>query len=280
MTIGDATRSVSKVAAFAAAAALLALLSILGTWAAQSYFATVNRAQERAMASAKIVSSHVSWIHQMGVQTGRRIDDALRLTDLRFDGNIRDMDVATQGLPERVQAYVVDAAGRTLFSTDPEIKPINIMDRDYFTAVRDGQTEYVSSLLISRLNAIQDNIVAVNDHMQAIASSAREQATGLSEVNSAVNQMDQVTQQNAAMVEESNAASATLATETQRLRQFISRFTLGRHYTGQSGSTSASHGSAGDRPSAKPLSAPRRAPARPAPTHGNAALKQDEWQEF
>ncbi|MBU0737636.1 MAG: PAS domain-containing protein [Alphaproteobacteria bacterium] len=130
------------------------------------------------------------------------------------------------------------------------------------------------------LKTIQDNIVAVNDHMQAIASSAREQATGLSEVNSAVNQMDQVTQQNAAMVEESNAASATLATETQRLRQFISRFTLGRHYTGQQGTTSASHGAARAHTPSSPAAAPRRAPARPAQTHGNAALKQDEWQEF
>jgi len=91
----------------------------------------------------------------MGTQTVRRIDDALRLTDLRFDGNIRDMDVATQGLPIGVQAYVVDAEGRTLYSTDPEIKPVDITDRDYFTAVRDGQTEYVSSLLISRLNGDQ-----------------------------------------------------------------------------------------------------------------------------
>nr|WP_246400227.1 histidine kinase dimerization/phosphoacceptor domain -containing protein [Rhizobium metallidurans] len=65
------------------------------------------------------------------------------------------MDVATQGLPSGVQAYVVDAEGRTLYSTDPEIKPVDITDRDYFTAVRDGQTEYVSSLLISRLNGDQ-----------------------------------------------------------------------------------------------------------------------------
>jgi methyl-accepting chemotaxis protein len=117
------------------------------------------------------------------------------------------------------------------------------------------------------LKTIQDNIVAVNDHMQAIASSAREQATGLSEVNSAVNQMDQVTQQNAAMVEESNAASATLANETQRLRQFISRFTLGKHYVGQQASVS-------------PNTAPRRAPMRGGATYGNAALKHDEWQEM
>ncbi len=130
------------------------------------------------------------------------------------------------------------------------------------------------------LRTIQDNIVAVNDHMQAIASSAREQATGLSEVNSAVNQMDQVTQQNAAMVEESNAASATLANETKRLRQFISRFTLGKHESGKLAPAAASHAAPRAATSAAPTSAPQRAPSRPAPAHGNAALKQDEWQEF
>jgi len=130
------------------------------------------------------------------------------------------------------------------------------------------------------LKTIQDNIVAVNDHMQAIASSAREQATGLSEVNSAVNQMDQVTQQNAAMVEESNAASATLANETQRLRQFISRFTLGRHYTGQKSSAAAPQGLARAPAPTAPSMGSRPALGRSAPTHGNAALKQDEWQEF
>lgn len=155
VTIIGSSRSISKVAAVATAAALIALLSILGTWAAQSYLSTINRAEERAVASVKIVASHVSWIHQMGTQTVRRIDDALRLTDLRFDGNVRDMDVATRGLPIGVQAYVVDAEGRTLYSTDPEIKPVDITDRDYFKAVRDGQTEYVSSLLISRLNSDQ-----------------------------------------------------------------------------------------------------------------------------
>ncbi len=125
------------------------------------------------------------------------------------------------------------------------------------------------------LKTIQDNIIAVNDHMQAIASSAREQATGLSEVNSAVNQMDQVTQQNAAMVEESNAASATLANETERLRQFISRFTLGHHYSGkQSQSPTPQH-----RPSAVTAPAERRPAARSLTSHGNAAVKED-WQEF
>lgn len=73
MTMSGSTRSVSKIAAFATAAALAALLSILGTWATQSYFTAINRAEERAIASAKIVASNASWIHQMGTQTVRRI---------------------------------------------------------------------------------------------------------------------------------------------------------------------------------------------------------------
>ncbi|NGO65457.1 HAMP domain-containing protein [Rhizobium daejeonense] len=76
------------------------------------------------------------------------------------------------------------------------------------------------------LKTIEAYIVTVNQHMDAIATSAREQSVGLSEVNTAVNQMDQVTQKNAAMVEEANAASATLAIESQRLRDLIGQFRL------------------------------------------------------
>ncbi len=76
------------------------------------------------------------------------------------------------------------------------------------------------------LKTIETYVVTINQHMDAIATSAREQSVGLAEVNTAVNQMDQVTQQNAAMVEETNAASATLANEASRLRELISQFQL------------------------------------------------------
>jgi methyl-accepting chemotaxis protein len=85
------------------------------------------------------------------------------------------------------------------------------------------------------LKTIEGYIVTINHHMDSIATSAREQSVGLSEVNTAVNQMDQVTQQNAAMVEEANAAGATLANEAGRLRELIGRFDLG---AGASASTS------------------------------------------
>ncbi|WP_337270559.1 methyl-accepting chemotaxis protein [Oryzifoliimicrobium ureilyticus] len=76
------------------------------------------------------------------------------------------------------------------------------------------------------LKTIEGNISVVNDRIEAIANAAREQATALGEVNSAVNQMDQVTQQNAAMVEEATASSANLAIETEKLRHLVSQFKI------------------------------------------------------
>jgi methyl-accepting chemotaxis protein len=97
--------------------------------------------------------------------------------------------------------------------------------------IRNSTVEVESGVRLVRetgeaLRTIEGFIVTINQHMDAIAVSAQEQSAGLSEVNTAVNQMDQVTQQNAAMVEEANAASATLAQEAGRLRDLIARFTL------------------------------------------------------
>jgi len=62
--------------------------------------------------------------------------------------------------------------------------------------------------------------------MEQIAAAAQEQAQGLGEVNIAVNQMDQVTQQNAAMVEEATAASRSLADEAHELARLVGHFTI------------------------------------------------------
>ncbi len=134
------------------------------------------------------------------------------------------------------------------------------------------------------LRTIGGFITEMNTHMDAIAISAKEQATGLSEVNHAVNSMDQTTQQNAAMVEESNAASGALATEAAKLRDLISHFTIdGVQQTQASALRETARTMA--QPSAHRAPAPRAAePARhaaPAPrSHGNAAVAQDNWEEF
>lgn len=74
------------------------------------------------------------------------------------------------------------------------------------------------------LSLIQGQVTRINEHVQSIATAAQEQTTGLSEVNTAINQMDQVTQQNAAMVEEATASTSRLAEEVVSLSRLISRF--------------------------------------------------------
>ncbi|MBY5348962.1 methyl-accepting chemotaxis protein [Rhizobium leguminosarum] len=79
----------------------------------------------------------------------------------------------------------------------------------------------------SALKQIGELVVAMNQHVEAIAVSSREQSTGLAEINTAVNSLDQTTQQNAAMVEEASAASTSLANETVTLRELIGQFKMG-----------------------------------------------------
>ncbi|MEM9704986.1 MAG: methyl-accepting chemotaxis protein [Pseudomonadota bacterium] len=74
---------------------------------------------------------------------------------------------------------------------------------------------------------ILKRVEEVNTLVSDIASSAKEQSTGLSEVNAAVNKMDQVTQQNAAMVEESTAASHSLTNDAQDLLRKVFKFNIG-----------------------------------------------------
>ena len=77
------------------------------------------------------------------------------------------------------------------------------------------------------LTRIVQQVDRLNVLVSAIAGSAQEQAAGLNQVNSAVNQMDQMTQQNAAMVEESTAASHALADEAEALARLVGHFRLG-----------------------------------------------------
>jgi len=76
------------------------------------------------------------------------------------------------------------------------------------------------------LEAIVGQVQEISRHVDAIVTATREQSTGLAEINTAVNTMDQGTQQNAAMVEEQTAASHGLAQEAAKLMQLLSQFNL------------------------------------------------------
>ena len=82
------------------------------------------------------------------------------------------------------------------------------------------------------LNEIERSVLTMHQHMEAITTAAHEQSSGLAEVNSAVNNMDQTTQQNAAMVEEMTASSSGLASQSDRLADLLQRFRLGGSPTG------------------------------------------------
>jgi len=125
-----------------------------------------------------------------------------------------------------------------------------------------GQTGEALQRIVGRVAEI-DGLVA------EISASAQEQATGLQQVNAAENQMDQVTQQNAAMVEESTAASHSLAQEADVLAASVARFRIG--------------GAVAPAPSSAPASAPRTVAVLKTLGRGGAARLQeveDDWQEF
>jgi methyl-accepting chemotaxis protein len=76
-------------------------------------------------------------------------------------------------------------------------------------------------------------VAEINAIVADIAASAKEQSDSINEVNIAINQMDQFTQQNAAMVEESTAASHSLGQETETLIDLVRQFQVGMPVTGQ-----------------------------------------------
>nr|WP_114149345.1 methyl-accepting chemotaxis protein [Rhizobium wuzhouense] len=77
------------------------------------------------------------------------------------------------------------------------------------------------------LEIMVSEVQQINAHVSAIVEAAREQSVGIQEINTAVNTIDQSTQQNAAMVEETTAASHSLASEADALNTLIAQFNLG-----------------------------------------------------
>jgi methyl-accepting chemotaxis protein len=118
------------------------------------------------------------------------------------------------------------------------------------------------------LQRITASVVEIDQLIADIARTASEQSGGLGEVNVAISQMDQVTQQNAAMVEEATAATHSLRAETDRLAELVASFKLAaRAWTPPARASGAAR-------------KPARAAARPQ-TQGALALKPaSDWQDF
>lgn len=126
--------------------------------------------------------------------------------------------------------------------------------------------------LVSRTGEALDRIMGKVGEtaglIQQIAQTAQEQAGAITQVNSVVGDMDKMTQQNAAMVEQSTAAARSLAGEADRLAGLVDQFTLGEQTTKRKTATPAR---------------PTPPVARPVPrSAGNLAIAQpdEDWTEF
>jgi methyl-accepting chemotaxis protein len=127
---------------------------------------------------------------------------------------------------------------------------------------------------------IEAEVTEITAHVRAIVEAAREQSTGIQEINTAVNSMDQGTQQNAAMVEQTNAASHSLAKEASALNVLLGQFTLeGRGSV--SGRATVSAATEASRPIASQARAlTQRLASSFRGGNGAAAAARNDWEEF
>jgi len=233
------------------------------------------QANESAQRSGVVVANAVSAMQKIE-QSSNQISSIIGVIDeIAFQTNLLALNAG-------VEAARAGEAGKGFAVVAQEVRELAQRSaaaaKEIKDLIRNSSVEVQGGVQLVRetgdaLKTIENLIVSINQHMDAIATSAREQSTGLSEVNTAVNQMDQVTQQNAAMVEETNAASATLASEAVRLRDMIANFRLG----GDTGQAAPDVAALRRTASAMARGSQKAAPAYRS--HGNAAVQQ-EWSEF
>jgi len=110
--------------------------------------------------------------------------------------------------------------------------------------------------------------------LDGIARESREQASAIEEVNTAVRQMDEMTQHNAALVEETNAAIEQTEAQAVELDRIVAVFALDREAVPEAAQP------AGRSRGVRALQQRVKSAARTYLTQGNAAVKADDWTEF
>ncbi|MBW4024924.1 MAG: HAMP domain-containing protein [Proteobacteria bacterium] len=191
--------------------------------------ALVSQARTDAERSGTVVRETVAAMS--GIETSsRQIGNIIGVIDeIAFQTNLLALNAG-------VEAARAGEAGRGFAVVATEVRALAQRSADAAKEIKalisasGGQVESGVRLVGETgksLERIVEQVKQLNRLVIEIAASAQEQATGLNEVNTAVNQMDQVTQQNAAMVEEATAASHSLAREAEELARLVSQFQIG-----------------------------------------------------
>jgi methyl-accepting chemotaxis protein len=245
------------------------------------------QANESARQSGDVVANAVTAMGRIEESSGQISNIIGVIDDIAFQTNLLALNAG-------VEAARAGEAGKGFAVVAQEVRELAQRSAQAAREIKDligkSTVEVETGVkLVSEtgeaLKKIETYIVTINQHMDSIATSAKEQSVGLSEVNTAVNQMDQVTQQNAAMVEEASAAGATLASEAGKLRELVSQFQLGTSAGYSAGSFRAAPVRAASA-HVPVASAPRSMVGKIAEAFGgrggaaSAAAVADDWQEF